>query len=99
MLKIMADGVLIPPANDFKLQLENYRLTTAEILYRLPDHPALLQTYLWQEFDHIPTFPVLKRFLKFWQRELEGKLYRVRIATVDHITSGAWNTRDCEIPV
>ncbi len=27
-------------------QLQNYRLTTAEITYRLPDHPALLQTYI-----------------------------------------------------
>lgn len=27
-----------------RLQLHDYRLTTAEILYRLPDHPVLLQT-------------------------------------------------------
>jgi uncharacterized protein Usg len=26
------------------LQLKDYRLTTAEILYHLPDHPGLLQT-------------------------------------------------------
>ena len=25
------------------------RLTTAEILYHLPDHPELLQIYLWQD--------------------------------------------------
>lgn len=87
------------PANDFKLQLENYRLTTAEILYRMPDHPRLLQSYLWQEFDHVPNFPVLKRFLNFWQRELDGKLYRVRIAAVDHITATHWSSIDAEIVV
>ena len=32
----------------FRKQLEGYGLTTAEILYRLPDHPALLQTYVWR---------------------------------------------------
>ena len=31
------------------LQLRDYRLTTAEILYHMPDHPKLLQSYVWQE--------------------------------------------------
>jgi uncharacterized protein Usg len=29
--------------------LKGYSLTTAEILYRLPDHPALLQSFIWQD--------------------------------------------------
>ena len=36
------------------LQLKQYRLTTAEILYHMPDHPSLLQSYLWQEYDLAP---------------------------------------------
>ena len=28
-------------------QLNHYRLTTAEILYHMPDHPTLLQTFHW----------------------------------------------------
>ena len=39
------------------MQLKDYRLTTAEILYCLPDHPALLQTYVWQDLDLAPEFP------------------------------------------
>ena len=62
------------------LALKGYRLTTAEILYHRPDHPVLLQTYLWQEYDLIPKFPVLNKFLRFWQSELEGRLHSVRIA-------------------
>lgn len=58
-----------------------YRLTTAEILYRLPDHPAVLQSYLWQDLDLAPQFPVLRKFLDFWEREIEGKLYQVRVAS------------------
>jgi len=61
------------------LQMAGYRLTTAEILYHLPDHPGLLQTYIWQEYDIAPRFPVLQGFLRFWQRELEGKLHSVRV--------------------
>lgn len=63
------------------LQLGDYRLTTAEILYHMPDHPGLLQTYVWQELDLAPEFPVLRRFLDFWRRELDGPVQSVRVAT------------------
>lgn len=66
--------------SDFERQLADYRITTAEILYRMPDHPAFLQTYLWQDLDVAPEFPVLRRFLDFWERNLDGKLFKVRVA-------------------
>jgi uncharacterized protein Usg len=60
----------------------DYRLTTAEILYRLPDFPGLLQVFLWQKLDLAPEFPVLRQFLKFWQNNLDGAIHSVRIAHV-----------------
>ena len=69
-------------------QLQGYRLTTAEILYRLPDHPTLLQTFVWQELDLLPDFPVLTRFLDFWERSIEGKLHSVRICAARVISPG-----------
>ena len=63
----------------FRKQLEGYGLTTAEILYRMPDHPALLQSYLWQEYDLFPQFPVLKKFLDFWTHSLDGPLVKVTV--------------------
>ncbi|NQW08458.1 MAG: Usg family protein [Alphaproteobacteria bacterium] len=63
--------------------LFRYRLTTAEIFYRFPDYPGLLQTYLWQEMDVVPDFPRLTRFLDYWERNLEGKLHTVRIANAE----------------
>lgn len=62
-------------------QLHDYRLTTAEILYRLPDHPDILQSYVWQDLDQAPRFPVLRKFLEFWNRELDGKVHSVRVAS------------------
>lgn len=59
----------------------DYRLTTAEILYRMPDHPAVLQTFVWQDLDIAPRFPELNRFLAFWQRELDGPLHSVRVVS------------------
>jgi uncharacterized protein Usg len=71
-------------------QLEGYRLTTAEILYHLPDHPAVLQSYIWQDLDIAPRFPVLHKFLDFWTREIEGKLHSVRVGSVGLISPGRW---------
>ena len=64
----------------FELASRGYRLTTAEILYHMPDHPAVLQTFIWQELDLAPRFPVLNKFLHFWEGNLEGKLHSVRVA-------------------
>ena len=61
-------------------RLRGYRLTTAEILYRLPDHPAMLQTFIWQDLDLAPKFPVLNKFLRFWETSIEGRLHSVRVA-------------------
>lgn len=61
-------------------RLLGYKLTTAEILYHLPDHPAVLQSYYWQELDISPRFPVLNKFLDFWSHEIEGQLHSVRVA-------------------
>ena len=66
--------------NRFELAAKGYSLTTAEIIYRRPDHPALLQSYVWQEYDLSPKFPVLNAFLRFWQSKLDGKLHSVRVA-------------------
>ena len=66
---------------DLARQLRDYRLTTAEILYHMPDHPALLQSFIWQDLDMAPEYPVLKRFLAYWQRNLDGKLHSVKLAT------------------
>jgi uncharacterized protein Usg len=66
--------------SEFKRQLAGYRLTTAEILYHRPDHPVFLQSFLWQEYDLAPRFPMLNKFLRFWQSKLDGKLHSVWVA-------------------
>jgi uncharacterized protein Usg len=75
--KTVQDHLVSPES---RKQLEGYGLTTAHILYRLPDYRDILQTYIWQEYDLSPEFPSLKRFLSFWQREIEGPLHSVTIA-------------------
>ena len=75
---------------ELQLQMQGYRLTTAEILYHLPDHPAVLQSFIWQQLDIAPRFPMLCRFLGFWEREIEGRLHSVRVASVGLISAADW---------
>jgi uncharacterized protein Usg len=78
------------------IQLNNYRLTTAEILYHLPDHPALLQSFIWQDYDIAPRFPVLHGFLDFWSRKIEGKLHSVKVASRGIISAAELKLADAE---
>ena len=61
-------------------QLAGWSLTTAEILYHMPDHRHLLQSFIWQEYDQAPRFPRLIKFLDFWAHNLDGPLSSVRVA-------------------
>ena len=67
-------------SRDFLRMIDGYGLTTADILYRLPDHPAIMPSYVWQEYDLHPHFPELRKFLDFWMRSLDGKLHSVTVA-------------------
>lgn len=66
--------------SDFQRMLAGYGLTTANICYRLPDHPGILQNYIWQNYDLQPEFPELRKFLDFWARKLDGALHSVTVA-------------------
>ena len=85
--------------SDFKAQLAGFSLTTAEIIYRLPDYPALLQSYIWQDYDLAPRFPKLKTFLEFWSAKLDGKLYKVTVAHAKLIRPAELRLVDAEFKV
>ncbi|WP_417689953.1 usg protein [Roseibium sp.] len=69
--------------SDFQKRILGYGLLTAEILYRMPEHPTFLQSFLWQTEDMAPEFPELKKFLDFWDKEIEAKIHSVRVAHQD----------------
>jgi uncharacterized protein Usg len=83
-------------ARETELMLKGYGLTTARILYHLPDHRSILQTYLWQEYDVGPKFPVLHRFLDFWRDTLEGPIHSVAYSHRRLIAANEWRRVDGE---
>jgi len=83
-------------SSGFIKQLSGYGLTTAEILYRMPDHPLVLQSFLWQDYDIAPEFPTLIKFLTFWREKLDGPIHSVRIGHSRLIKPAELRTRDTE---
>ncbi|MBV6658612.1 MAG: usg protein [Devosiaceae bacterium] len=84
---------------EMELMLKGYGLITANILYRMPDHPSLLQTFIWQAYDQAPKFPKLGEFLDFWKAELDGPLHSVQVAHRQLISPGVWRKVDGEFPL
>jgi uncharacterized protein Usg len=76
------------PEMDWRLR--GARLLTAEVLYWMPDHPKLLQTYLWQTLDEAPKFPRLAAFLDHWRREIEAVIHSVRVSHGEPLAAPKW---------
>tara|TARA_B100001778_G_scaffold187374_1_gene154300 strand:- start:1483 stop:1761 length:279 start_codon:yes stop_codon:yes gene_type:complete len=91
--------VISKVSREFLMQMEGYGLTTAEILYRMPDHPGLLQLYVWQDYDLAPHFPELCAFLDFWSETLQGPLHSVRVAHNHLIEPSDWVAVDGVISI
>ncbi len=68
--------------DDFETQLKGGRLTTAEVLYYMPDHPKLLQSFMWQTLDVAPEYPRVHSFLEYWRKEIQAVIHSVRLSTV-----------------
>jgi len=75
---------------DLLKQLDGYGLTTAQIHYYRLDYPAVLQLYVWQDYDLAPRFPVLQAFLDHWRREIEAALHSVEVAHQRLIRPAEW---------
>jgi uncharacterized protein Usg len=67
--------------DELALRLNGWRLATAEVLYYMPDHPSLLQSFVWQTLDLAPDYPRIHRFLDYWKREIDAVIHSVRLAS------------------
>ncbi|MFQ6547924.1 usg protein [Aestuariibius sp. 2305UL40-4] len=76
--------------SETELMLRGYGLTIAEFFYHMPDHPHVLNTFVWQEYDLAPDHPRLFKFIEFWQDEIEGPLHSVRFAHRKEVSPGEW---------
>lgn len=82
---------------EIELMLRGYGLTTAEILYHMPDHPGLLQSFVWQHYDLAPQFPALHRFIDFWHEKIEGALHSIAYTHRKLIAPNEWRNVSGEL--
>ncbi len=76
--------------NETEMMLQGYGLTTAEIIYHMPDHTHVLNAYVWQDYDLAPRHPKLFKFIEFWRDTLDGPLHSVRYCHRRMLASGEW---------
>lgn len=67
--------------DELELRLRGWRMATAEVLYYMPDHPSLLQSFIWQTLDLAPKYPRIHRFLDYWRKEIDAVIHSVHLAT------------------
>ena len=72
-------------SGEFEAQLRGKRLTTAEVIYYMPDHPSLLQRFMWQTLDLAPDYPRVHQFLEFWRREIDAVIHSVNVTSVGEV--------------
>ncbi|WP_308915190.1 usg protein [Jannaschia sp. LMIT008] len=76
--------------SETELMLKGYGLTTAEMFYHMPDHPHVLNTFVWQDYDLAPDHPRLFRFVEYWQEQIDGALHSIRFSHRKRIATGEW---------
>ncbi|MFV2001900.1 MAG: usg protein [Paracoccaceae bacterium] len=87
------------PLSETEMMLQGYGLTTAEILYRMPDFRSVLNSFLWQHYDLAPRHPRLHAFIEFWKNEIDGPLHSVRFVHRRLIAPGEWRNVSGEFPL
>lgn len=70
--------------------IKDYRLILAEIVYHMPDRPQFLQTFIWNEMDIAPRYPVLHNFLDYWHKNIEAPLHSVYVDSQRIIMPGEY---------
>jgi len=80
--------------NELRMRLQGWRLTTAEVLYYMPDHPSLIQSFVWQTLDLAPDYPRIQKFLDYWRREIEAVIHSVQLATGESLAPAAVKRAD-----
>ena len=54
--------------------------TTVKVIYYLPDYTSIINEFVWQTTDFLPDFPRIRKFLLYWEENLEGNIKDIFLA-------------------
>jgi uncharacterized protein Usg len=60
-------------------KFEKRALVTVQVLYLMPQYTHLVQEFLWQCDDFIPTYPRVNQFLHYWYHEIDAIIKEVYV--------------------
>jgi len=63
--------------SDFSRMLNGYHYVSVNVIYYMPDHQNLINEFIWTTLDIKPKYPRIKKFLDYWEAEIEGKIKQV----------------------
>ena len=52
-------------------------LITIDVFYYFPDYPLVIQEFMWQCEDITPEIPRTRKFLKYWEQNIDGLIKEV----------------------
>lgn len=56
------------------------QLVTLNITYHRLDHSWLLQDFIWQTLDIVPSLPRIQQFLDYWHNNIEAVIKTAEVA-------------------
>ena len=73
-------------------------IASVQVIYYLPDYENILNEFIWQTEDISPEFPRIDKFIKYWDKNIEGP-----IDSIDFCSSHAINYNlmfvDCDFTI
>ena len=57
-------------------------IAVAAVIYFLPDYNSILQEFVFQQYDILPEYPKLKKFIRFWRKNIEAEIHRVDFSSM-----------------
>ena len=72
---------------------QGYVAVFVDVLYYLQDKPSLLNEFFWETLDIKPKFPRVKKFLDFWEHEIDGRIKKVTISARPPLRPGKWGSK------
>jgi uncharacterized protein Usg len=62
------------------LTFKQKRIVMVGVLYYLPEHQHILQTFHWQTEDFVPDIPRVQQFLEYWKNNIEATIKEVVVS-------------------
>lgn len=58
-------------------------LVTTNVLYYRPDFPSIVNSFVWQTEDKLPSLPRVAKYLDFWRREIRAVIANIEVCYTD----------------